>query len=69
MGGLLVRSSPTKTRRRLPVIVAQGAADPETLSGGGEAGTAPGDRQAVGEVPAILDQDEATPDFDRQRDG
>jgi hypothetical protein len=51
------------------VTVAQGAADPETLSGGGEVGTVTGDRQAVGEVPAVMDQAEATPDFHQQRDG
>src|SRR5262245_61209945 len=42
------------------IIVDQGAADPETLVAGGEPGTVPGDRQAFGEVPTIMDQDEAT---------
>jgi hypothetical protein len=41
--------------------------DPETLYGGGEIGEVEGDTQKFGEVPAIMDQEEATPDFAQQR--
>lgn len=40
--------------------------DPETLYGGGEIGEVEGDTQKFGEAPAIMDQEEATPDFAQQ---
>ncbi|HZP83565.1 MAG TPA: hypothetical protein VFB21_18110 [Chthonomonadaceae bacterium] len=45
----------------------QEQSDPETLYGGGEIGEVAGDTQRFGEVSAIMDQEEATPDFAQQR--
>jgi hypothetical protein len=45
------------------VTVDQGEMDPEQIFAGGLPGEVEGDTQPVGEVPTIMDQDEATPDF------
>ncbi|HZO90030.1 MAG TPA: hypothetical protein VFB38_17000 [Chthonomonadaceae bacterium] len=49
------------------VTVNANQADPETLFGGGTPGEVAGDQQPVGDVPSIMDQEEATPDFAQER--
>lgn len=51
-----------------PVAAREGELQPESIHSGGREGEVVGDLQEVGEVPAIMDQDELTPDFQAQRD-
>ncbi len=55
--------TPPDNRSEEDVTVNQDQMAPEEIVEGGLPGEVEGDRQNFGEVPTIMDQDEATPDF------
>ena len=47
-------------------IVDQHQMEPDAIAAGGDIGELEGDKQSFGEVPTIIDQNEATPSFAQQ---